>query len=71
MPKIEERPDVSLDELKGILFHHADRELKAYVRMKEKGCTKAVYENQRLRYIAIWSVIEDANLVDDYRIYKK
>ena len=35
MPKIEERPDVSLDELKVILFHHADQELRAYVRLKD------------------------------------
>ena len=65
---IEER-EVTFQELKDMLFKSADRELEGYLKFKDKHGERLA-EVQRQRYVALFSVIDNANLYREFKDYQ-
>ena len=59
--------------LKGILFQRTKAEMDAYHDMSHKpeSWTAEDIERQRIRFCAVWQVIEEAELVDEYEAWKE
>lgn len=70
MRRFSEEHDLSLSDLKTIIFDRGRKELEAYTNAKERGYSDYDVENQRLRYIAIWVVIEEAGLEEEFGLWK-
>lgn len=70
MKRFDEEQDLTVEDLKDIIFYRAREEMKAYLRAREKGYSDYDAENQRLRYIAVWTVISDAGLEEEYQYWK-
>ena len=64
----EER-DVTFQELKALLFRAASSELNGYISIREKSGDK-IAETQRQRYVALFKIIDDANLNEEFRKYQ-
>lgn len=66
---MERENEVTLKELKEIIFFHAANEMKGYLHalghMKEE-----MAEVQRQRYVSIFQIIDDADLNKEYDTYK-
>lgn len=60
-------------QLKGILFQRTRAEMDAYHDMSHKpeSWTAEDIERQRIRFYAVWQVIEEAELVDEYEAWKE
>ena len=70
MEKAEDRRELTLQELKDLLFYRADTEMRCYKEACEKyGGQKA--EPLRLSYIAVFNVIHDAVLWEEYAEYRE
>lgn len=68
------------DALKLIVFLRAKSEIDTYYWMKERsedyvgeieGYTGEEIERQRTRFLAVWQIIEEAKLEDEYEIWKR
>lgn len=70
MRRFDEEHDLTLADLKEILFYNAREEMRAYLRARERGRSEYDTENQRLRYIAVWAVIYDAGLEREFDYWK-
>ena len=70
MRRFNEEHDLTLSDLKMILFDRGRKELEAYIHAKKRGYSDYDAENQRLRYIAIWIVIEEAGLEEEFAHWK-
>lgn len=59
--------------LKGILFQRTKTEMDAYHDMSHKpeSWTAEDIERQRIRFCAVWQVIEEAELADEYEAWKE
>lgn len=59
--------------LKDILFQRTRAEMDAYHDMSRKpeSWTAEDIERQRIRFCAVWQVIEEAELVDEYEAWKE
>lgn len=59
--------------LKDILFQRTKTEMDAYHDMSHKPerWTAEDIERQRIRFCAVWQVIEEAELVDEYEVWKE
>ena len=59
--------------LKDILFQRTRGEMDAYHDMSHKpeSWTAEDIERQRIRFCAVWQVIEEAELVDEYEAWKE
>ena len=60
-------------KLKRILFFRTKAEMNAYHDMSRKleSWTAEDIERQRIRFCAVWQVIEEAELVDEYEAWKE
>lgn len=60
-------------QLKDILFQRTRAEMDAYHDMSHKpeSWTAEDIERQRIRFCAVWQVIEEAELVDEYEAWKE
>lgn len=60
-------------QLKDILFRRTRAEMDAYHDMSHKpeSWTAEDIERQRIRFCAVWQVIEEAELVDEYEAWKE
>lgn len=60
-------------QLKDILFQRTRGEMDAYHDMSHKpeSWTAEDIERQRIRFCAVWQVIEEAELVDEYEAWKE
>ena len=60
-------------QLKDILFQRTRDEMDAYHDMSHKpeSWTAEDIERQRIRFCAVWQVIEEAELVDEYEAWKE
>lgn len=60
-------------QLKDILFQRTRVEMDAYHDMSHKpeSWTAEDIERQRIRFCAVWQVIEEAELVDEYEAWKE
>ena len=60
-------------KLKHILFFRTKAEMNAYHDMSRKpeSWTAEDIERQRIRFCAVWQVIEEAELVDEYEAWKE
>ena len=60
-------------KLKHILFFRTKAEMDAYHDMSHKpeSWTAEDIERQRIRFCAVWQVIEEAELVDEYEAWKE
>ena len=60
-------------QLKDILFQRTRAEMDAYYDMSHKpeSWTAEDIERQRIRFCAVWQVIEEAELVDEYEAWKE
>ena len=60
-------------QLKDILFKRTRAEMDAYHDMSHKpeSWTAEDIERQRIRFCAVWQVIEEAELVDEYEAWKE
>ena len=60
-------------KLKHILFLRTKSEMDAYHDMSHKpeSWTAEDIEHQRIRFCAVWQVIEEAELVDEYEAWKE
>lgn len=59
-------------DLKEVLFHRTQEELKSYFAMAESGeNTDEEREKQRERFSAVYQVIDEAKLEDEYQDWKK
>lgn len=60
-------------KLKQILFFRTKAEMDAYHDMSHKpeDWTAEEIEQQRSRFCSIWQVIEEAELVDEYEVWKE
>ena len=60
-------------KLKHILFLRTKAEMDAYHDMSHKpeSWTAEDIERQRIRFCAVWQVIEEAELVDEYEAWKE
>lgn len=62
--------EVTLPELKEILFKTASDELDAYIRIKDR-VTKAEAESQRQRFISVYQPIQKAGLEQEFKGYRE
>lgn len=60
-------------QLEDILFQRTRAEMDAYHDMSHKpeSWTAEDIERQRIRFCAVWQVIEEAELVDEYEAWKE
>lgn len=68
MSKGTER-DVTLQELKDIIFFYADSEMKGYLHAMER-MSEEMAEIQRQRYVSIFQIIDDADLNEEFNTYR-
>ena len=66
------RNKVDTIQLKEILFERTGAEMDAYHDMSRKpeSWSAEEIEKQRIRFCAVWQVIEEAELVDEYEVWK-
>ena len=66
------RNKVDTIQLKEILFKRTGAEMDAYHDMSRKpeSWSAEEIEKQRIRFCAVWQVIEEAELVDEYEVWK-
>lgn len=66
------RNKVDTIQLKEILFKRTGAEVDAYHDMSRKpeSWSAEEIEKQRIRFCAVWQVIEEAELVDEYEVWK-
>lgn len=66
------RNKVDTIQLKEILFKRTGAEMDAYHDMSRKpeSWSAEEIEKQRVRFCAVWQVIEEAELVDEYEVWK-
>ena len=66
------RNKVDTIQLKEILFKRTGAEMDAYHDMSRKPESWSAEEivKQRIRFCAVWQVIEEAELVDEYEVWK-
>ena len=66
------RNKVDTIQLKEILFKRTGAEIDAYHDMSRKpeSWSAEEIEKQRIRFCAVWQVIEEAELVDEYEVWK-
>ena len=66
------RYKVDTIQLKEILFKRTGAEMDAYHDMSRKpeSWSAEEIEKQRIRFCAVWQVIEEAELVDEYEVWK-
>ena len=66
------RNKVDTIQLKELLFKRTGAEMDAYHDMSHKpeSWTAEEIEKQRIRFCAVWQVIEEAELVDEYEVWK-
>lgn len=66
------RNKVDTIQLKEILFKRTGAEMDAYHYMSRKpeSWSAEEIEKQRIRFCAVWQVIEEAELVDEYEVWK-
>lgn len=66
------RNKVDTIQLKEILFKRTGAEMDAYHDMSRKpeSWSAEETEKQRIRFCAVWQVIEEAELVDEYEVWK-
>lgn len=66
------RNKVDAIQLKEILFKRTGAEMDAYHDMSRKpeSWSAEEIEKQRIRFCAVWQVIEEAELVDEYEVWK-
>lgn len=67
------RNNVESLRLKDILFQRTKAEMDAYHDMSHtpESWTAEDIERQRIRFCAVWQVIEEAELVDEYEAWKE
>ena len=67
------RNDAESLRLKDTLFQRTKAEMDAYHNMSHKpeSWTTEDIERQRIRFCAVWRVIEEAELVDEYEAWKE
>ena len=67
------RNKVDTIQLKEILFKRTGAEMDAYHDMSRKpeSWSAEEIEKQRIRFCAVWQVIEEAELVDEYEAWKE
>ena len=66
------RNKVDTIQLKELLFRRTGAEMDAYhdmSRQPERWSAEEI-EKQRIRFCAVWQVIEEAELVDEYEVWK-
>lgn len=68
MSKERER-DVTLQELKDIIFLYAAAEMKGYLQAIER-MSEEMAEIQRQRYVSIFQIIDDADLNEEFNTYR-
>lgn len=68
MSKGTER-DVTLQELKDIIFFYAASEMKGYLHAMER-MSEEMAEIQRQRYVSIFQIIDDADLNEEFNTYR-
>lgn len=61
--------DVTLQELKDIIFLYAAAEMKGYLQAIEK-MSEEMAEIQRQRYVSIFQIIDDADLNEEFDTYR-
>lgn len=67
------RNKVETIQLKEILFKRTRTEMDAYhdmSRQTERWSAEEI-ERQRIRFCAVWQVIEEAEMVDEYEVWKE
>lgn len=66
------RNKVDTIQLKEILFKRTGAEMDAYHDMSRKpeSWSAEEIEKQRIRFCAVWQIIEEAELVDEYEVWK-
>lgn len=66
------RNKVDTIQLKEILFKRTGAEMDVYHDMSRKpeSWSAEEIEKQRIRFCAVWQVIEEAELVDEYEVWK-
>ena len=66
------RNKVDTIQLQEILFKRTGAEMDAYHDMSRKpeSWSAEEIEKQRIRFCAVWQVIEEAELVDEYEVWK-
>ena len=67
------RNDAESLRLKDTLFQRTKAEMDAYHNMSHKPESRTTedIERQRIRFCAVWQVIEEAELVDEYEAWKE
>lgn len=70
MRKDDSEREITLPELKDLLFQNAHEEMEGHLKSREQHEEKWA-EVQRQRYVAVFGVIDRANLNEEFADYRR